>query len=51
MKEGDGRKERVEGEGEEKVRKERGKRKFVVDCSDGNDIRITWHLMDPHARV
>ena len=27
-----------------------GRRKFAVDCSDGNDMHITWYLMVPHTR-
>ena len=47
-KEGEGR-ERGRGRGEKEGRE--GQRKFALDCSDGNDMHITWHLMIPHARV
>ena len=63
LKEGGGREGRNErgrwkegeggGSGRRRGEKEgRGeKRKNAVDCSEGNDINIAWHLMVPHARV
>ena len=44
MTEGDGKKERLEGEEEEGVRREgEGKEEVSVECSEGNDINFTSH--------